>query len=307
MFANNLKIAWRNLSRNRTTSIINIAGLATGMACVLLILFYVRDETGYDKNFPHADRIYQVNLYGNLDGTDFQTGNTPPTVGPALKNSFPEIESFVRIHKPGELVIRTVDDIHTTKFFSEKNILGVDSNFLDVFRYEMIDGNPSTCLNNPNTVVITEKTAKKYFGSNDPLGKVLLFDNDRRPFTVTGIVENPPEQVTWSFDMLASISSFPAVKQFSWSWIWLQVNTYVKLKDNFDGSKEAITALEAKFPAMVKEQAATAFRRIGQPLDEFYKKGGKWDFHLQPLTDVTVEMAAKTQELAEAVANTPAA
>jgi len=288
---NNFTIAWRNLSRNKTTSFINIAGLATGMACVLLILFYVRDETSYDRNFQDADHIFQVNLFGNLDGTDFKTGNTPPTVGPALQNSFPEIESYVRIHKPGELVIRTEDESHAVKYFSEKNILGVDSNFLEVFKYKMTDGNPETCLDKPNTVVITENTARKYFGDHDPVGKVLLFDSDRKPFTVTGVVENPPDQVTWNFDMLASISSFQAVKQFSWSWVWLQVNTYVKLKDNFNCSKENISSLETKFPAMVKAQAATAFRRIGQPLDELYKKGGRWDFHLQPLTDVHLHSA----------------
>src|SRR6185436_4624819 len=291
MFQNNFKIAWRNITRNKFNSFINTAGLAIGMACVILIAFYVQDELQYDKFFKNSGRIYQVNLNGNMDGVDFWAGNTPPTVGPALVSEIPEIESYVRIYMPGDLVVRTEDKNQDEKFFTEKNILGVDSNFLQMFSYTMLEGNSKTCLEKPNSIVITEHTAKKYFGNSSALNKTLLFDNDRIPYTVTGIIENPPQQITWKFDMLASISSYPAPKRFSWSWVWLQVNTYVKLKDNVPNDERSIAQLETKFPAVVKKHAASAFRRIGQPLEEFYKKGGKWDFHLQPLTQVHLHSA----------------
>jgi putative ABC transport system permease protein len=286
MLRNYFKVAWRNITRNKVNSFINIAGLAIGMACVILIALYVQDELSYDRSFKNSDHIFQVNLNGNQDGTDFWTGNTPPTIGPALVSEFAEIESFVRVHMPGDIVVRTAGGNEAENFFTEKNILAVDSNFFQVFSYNMLDGNPKTCLDKPNTVVLTEETAKKYFGRSDALGKTLLFDSKQTPFTVTGIISQPPKQMTWQFDMLASISSYPAVKRFSWSWVWLQVNTYVKLKDNISVDKASIAKLESKFPAMVKQKAASAFSRIGQPLDEFYKKGGKWDFHLQPLTQV---------------------
>ena len=109
MLKNNFKIAWRNIKRNKVNSFINIAGLAIGMACVILIAFYVQDELQYDRFFKDADRIYQVNLNGNQDGTDFWTGNTPPTVGPAMVSEIPEIESCVRIYRPGDLVVRSED------------------------------------------------------------------------------------------------------------------------------------------------------------------------------------------------------
>ena len=286
MFQNHFKIAWRNITRNKVNSFINIAGLAIGMASVILIAFYVQDELSYDKSFKNHDKIYQVNLNGIQDGVDFWTGNTPPTVGPALVSEIPEVESYVRIYMPGDLVVRSEGGMQAENYFTEKKILGVDSNFLQMFSYNMLEGNSKNCLDKPNSVVITEQVAKKYFGNSEALGKILLFDNDRIPYTVTGILQNPPEQVTWQFDMLASISSYRAVKQFSWSWVWLQVNTYIKLKDNVPNDEAAISRLETKFPAIVKKHAASAFRRIGQPLEEFYKKGGKWDFHLQPITKV---------------------
>ncbi|MEP7171266.1 MAG: ABC transporter permease, partial [Bacteroidota bacterium] len=286
MFKTYFKIAWRNITRNKVNSFINISGLAIGMACVILIAFYVQDELQYDRFFKNSDRIYQVNLNGTQDGTDFWTGNTPPTVGPALVSEIPEIESYTRIYTVGDLVVRSQDGNQSENYFTEKNILGVDSNFLQMFSYNMLEGNSKTCLEKPNSIVITEQTAKKYFGNSSALNKILLFDNERTPYTVTGIIQNPPQQVTWKFDMLASISSYPAVKRFSWSWVWLQVNTYVKLEDNVANDGRSIAQLETKFPAVVKKHAASAFSRIGQPLEEFYKKGGKWDFHLQSLTQV---------------------
>ncbi|MEO8150786.1 MAG: ABC transporter permease [Bacteroidia bacterium] len=286
MFTNHIKIAWRNISRNKANSFINIAGLAIGIGSVILILFYVQDELKYDRYFKQSDKIFQVNINGNMDGNEFWTGNTPPTIGAALVNAFPEIESYVRIYSPGDVVVRSENGTQTENYFTEKSILGVDSNFLQMFSYQMLEGNSATCLNKPNSIVITEAVAKKYFGKDNAVGKILLFDNERTPFNVTGVLQDIPSQTTWKFDMLASISSYKVVKQFSWSWVWLQVNTYIKLKDNVGTDDASIAKLEAKFPDMVKVQAASAFRRIGQPLDEFKKKGGKWDFHLQPLTKV---------------------
>src|SRR2546423_15683274 len=106
MFKNYLKIAWRNVLRNRVNSFINIAGLAIGIACVILIVMYVQDELSYDKFFKNADHIYQVNLHGNFGGQEFLAGTTPPPVGAALVNAFPEIETYTRIFQPGSEVVR---------------------------------------------------------------------------------------------------------------------------------------------------------------------------------------------------------
>ena len=286
MIKNYFKIAWRNMIRNKVNSFINITGLSIGMTSVILILFYVQDELSYDRFFKQSDHIFQVNVNGNLDGEEFLTGNTPPPVGPSLVNEFPEIETSVRIYRPGDIMVRYEEGRQAEKYFTEKNILAVDSNFLQLFTYEVMEGNPVKCLEKPNSLVITEQTAKKYFGNSNPIGKILLFDNEKTPFTVTGVLHAIPSQSSLQFDMLTPISSYPVVKRFSWSWVWLQVNTYVKLRDNIAVDKASIKKLEAKFPAMVKKYGASGFKRIGKPIDEVIKKGGKWDLQLQPLTSI---------------------
>src|SRR6185436_19872874 len=105
MFKNHLLIAWRTITRNKVYSFINIAGLSIGLASVIFIYLYVDDELKFDRFFQKQDHIFQVNLNGRLDGTDFQTSNSPPTVGPAMKNNFPEIEAYARIYKPGNTVV----------------------------------------------------------------------------------------------------------------------------------------------------------------------------------------------------------
>jgi putative ABC transport system permease protein len=286
MFKNYLKTAWRNIVRNKVNSFINIAGLAIGITCVILIVMYVQDELSYDKFLKNADRIYEVNLEGNLGGQEFLAGTTPPPAGAALVKTFPEVETYTRIYLPGNEVVRYNEGNKPEKYFNENSIYAVDSNFLQVFNYRLKEGNASSCLQKPNSVVVTEQTAKKYFGNENAVGKTLLFDDARTPFTVTGVLYKIPSQSSLQFDMLASVSSYGVVKRFSWSWVWLQLMTFVKLKDNVPNDAASMQKLEAKFPAMVDQQAASAFERIGEPLDEFRKKGGKWDLHLQPLTSI---------------------
>ncbi len=265
---------------------INITGLSIGLACVILIALFVQDEKGYDKFFSRADRIYQVDLDITMSGQSAYVSNTPPPVGAALQRSFPEIETYTRFFVMGSEVISTDGDINQQKRFTEKNFLAVDSNFLQVFDFPFVEGNPVTCFVKPHSIVVTETLARKYFGNTGAIGKNLLLDEYSEPFVVTGILKDIPKQSTVQFDLLIPTSACPPVKRFSWSWVWLQMNTYVVLNRNFSPSKENIAKLESKFPDMVKTQAASAFERIGQPMDEFLKKGGKWDFHLQPLTRV---------------------
>ncbi len=286
MFRNYFKICLRNIGRNKVSSFINIAGLAIGIASVIFILFYVQDELKYDRFIKHSDRIYEVNIEGNMGGQEFLAGTTPPPAGAALVNTFPEIETYTRIFAAGDEVVRYEENKQTENFFTERNVYGVDSNFLDVFNYKLLQGNPATCLLQPNSVVLTEQTAKKYFGNTNAIGKTLLFDEDRTPFIVSGVLQKLPAQSSLQFDMLRAISSFPTVKQFSWSWVWMQTTTFVKLRENVANDTLAIQKLEAKFPAMVKTQAANAFKRVGQPLEDLEKKGGKYILHLQPLTSI---------------------
>ncbi|HEY9002589.1 MAG TPA: ABC transporter permease [Mucilaginibacter sp.] len=285
MLKNYLKIALRNLGRNKISSIINISGLAIGLACVLLIGMYVKDELNYDRFFKDSNRIYRVNTHEKIGNDEFTAGHTPPPVGLALVNNFPEIESYTRIFKPGDEIVHYVNNGQKNSL-TEKSILAVDSNFLQFFDYQLVDGDKAKCLNGPNSVVLTEKAAKKYFGTTSAIGRNLVFDEYSAPFTVTAILKDIPAQSSLQFDVLQSNVGMPPVKRFNWSWIWLQMGTYVKLKANVANDPAAIQKIEAKFPEMIKVQAATAFRRIGQPFDAFIKKGNKYDLILQPLKDV---------------------
>jgi putative ABC transport system permease protein len=285
MLKNYLKITWRNLTRNKVSSIINISGLAIGLACVLLIGMYVKDELSYDRFFKDANRIYRVNTHEKMGNDEFTAGHTPPPVGLALVNNFPEIESYTRIYMPGNEVVHFVNKGQKSSL-TEKKMLSVDSNFLQFFDYPLIEGNKATCLNGPNSVVLTEKAAKKYFGNTSAIGKNLIFDEYATPFTVTAVIKDLPTQSSLQFDVLQSNVGMPPVKRFSWSWIWLQMGTYVKLKANIATDAATLQRIEAKFPEMIKQNAATAFKRVGQPFDEFIKKGGKYELHLQPIADV---------------------
>lgn len=290
MLRNYLKMAWRNMLRNKVNSGINISGLAIGMATFIMILLYVQDELKFDQFLEKNDRIYQVALNANLGEEEFYIGKTPASVSAALTRNFPEIAGAARVYRPGELIVRA-ESTAGENSFTETAVLAVDSNFLDVFSFQLNKGNRLSCLQQPNAVVITERTAEKYFGKSDPMGQTLLVDKDKKPLTVTGVLANIPSQSTLQFDMLTSVGAFPVVKRMSWSWVWLQVCTYVKLKDNAPNDPASIKKLEAKLPAMIKVEAASAFKRIGQPLDELLKKGGKWDLHLQPFTDIHLRSA----------------
>ncbi len=285
MIKNYFKIAWRNLTRNKVSSIINISGLAIGLACVLFIGMYVKDELSYDRFFKDNDHIFRVNLDGKMGNEEFLLGHTPPPVGAALKSNFSEVESYARIYKPNNEIIY-FESNGQKKSLTEKNLLAVDSNFLQVLNYPLVAGDAATCLSGVNSVVLTERAAKKYFGDASPIGKTLVFDEYAKPFTVTAVLKDIPAQSSLQFDMLQSTESIPPVKHFNWSWVWLQMGTYVKLKPNVAVDVASMKRLESKFPAMVNQQAASAFKRIGQPWDEFKKKGGHWDLHLQPIADL---------------------
>src|SRR5262249_16917937 len=148
--------------------------------------------------------IYQVTLNGNMGGQEFWAGNTPPPIGAALKNNFPEIESYTRFYNAPDIVVRNED-----RFFTEKNILAVDSNFLQLFSLSMLEGDAATALVKRVSVVLKEDIEKKYFGSVKAIGKTLLLNEEKKPFTVTAVLKNIPSQSSIQFDFLTPVADFP--------------------------------------------------------------------------------------------------
>ncbi len=245
MFKNYLKIAFRNLLKYKTISLINFFGLAMGMACSILILLFVRDELSFDTYHENKDRIVRAVNWNEQDGNG--SARTGAPWGPTLKEEYPEVEDFVRFRFFGRTLIVNGE----TRAY-ESGGLYADSSIFNIFSFELLQGDPSTALTQPNSVVITESLAEKYFGEDDPVGQNLLFDNSDQ-FKVTGVVRDVPRNSHFSFNYLASFVSYDFWDLTEW-----RVNNfhlYLLLKEGVDPK-----AFEAKLPAFLDRHIAAEQR-----------------------------------------------
>jgi len=244
MIKNYFKIAWRNLWKNRVYSVINIVGLAVGMAACIVIMLFVLYERSFD-NF-HKKNIYRLNEVQKFEGmvSSQKVALSMFPMGPTLKNAFPEIKNFTRLWGNEKYQI-TFND----KRMYLPKILFVDSTFLQIFDFKLLKGNRNTVLQNPNSALLTEATAEKLFGTENPIGKTIThFAGDTTSFIVTGVLQNVPQNSQLQFDALFPINTFRehyADMMSNWGGNWL--NTFFVLAPNTN-----IAALENKFPAFLK-------------------------------------------------------
>ena len=247
MLTNYLKIAWRNLAKNKVSSLINIVGLAVGLTSCLLIGFYVQHEFSFDTFQTKGDRIARVIMEYSFDGSpESKQGNyTSTKVAPVFVRTFPEVESAVRM-TDAERIVR-----HGNTLVAEPNFMFADSTFFDLFDATMRLGNPRQALNGPYKVILTESTAKRYFDDQNPVGKILLVGSDKIAYQVTGVMANYPANSQIKFDFLASFSSL-GVNQEDRYWD-ANYTTYLLLKDRY-----SFAPLQAKItPFMQKEMAGS--------------------------------------------------
>ncbi|MET4081823.1 putative ABC transport system permease protein [Pedobacter sp. UYP30] len=198
MLKNYIKIAFRNLWKNKGYAAINIFGLAIGLATCLMITLFVLDELSYDKFNTKADRIYRINTDIRLNGSEFKHHVTPAPMANVLMNDYPAIEKAVRIRGGGDMLVQK-----DNQTLVEHNAFFADLNIFSVFTLPMISGNPKTALNQPNTMVISESIAKKYFNSTDVVGKTLKVNNTT-PYLITGVIKNTPAQSHLHFNFIRS-------------------------------------------------------------------------------------------------------
>ncbi len=226
MFKNYLKIALRNIKRNKGYSFINIAGLAIGMACCILISIWVLDELSYDHFHPQADSLYRVE--GNLDfsGRNYHVNVTPYPLAPALKEEIPDIQDATRYVGVGGQLLRYQD-----KAFFENNIRAVDPSFLFLFAFPLVQGDKETALNSPYSLLLTEEMAEKYFGKSVPIGQTVTINNQHE-FTVTGILKNIPHNTILQFDFLIPYKYLESIGETSESFGFNSIPTFVKLLEN---------------------------------------------------------------------------
>lgn len=276
MIRNYLKIAIRNLWRNKGFSAINIFGLAIGIATCLIIMLFVNNELSYDRFNKKANHIVRVSFQGNVQGEKMNESTVMAPVAQTLKADFPEVKEATRIRDYG-----TPKLIYGDKSFREDDFAFVDSNFFKVFTLPLIQGDAATALAEPNTVVITKALAQKYFGKEDPIGKVISFkDGKNAPCKVTGMIDKVPVNSHFHFDLFASLSSLPDSREANW--MSSNYYTYLVLADGYEYKK-----LEAKLPDVVKKYIGPQLSEgAGMTLEEFRKQGNDISFHLQPLTDI---------------------
>ncbi len=275
MFKNYLKIAVRNLWRNKTFSAINIFGLAVGIATCLIITLYVQNELSYDRFNKKADRMVRVTFYGEVGGEKMKEASVMPPVAQTLLDDYPEVEEATRLRIGGSSKVNYGD-----KDFREDAVAFVDSNFFNVFTLPLLEGDKRTTLIEPNTVVITRAIAQKYFGHEDAIGKVLNFKTWKANYKVTGVIDKVPSNANFHFDFFASIAGVPDAK--SQSWMTSNYYTYLVLQKGYDYKQ-----LQAKLPNVVEKYIGPQMQQaMGTTLKQFREKGNNIGFILQPITDI---------------------
>ena len=277
MLKNYLKIAWRNLLKNKTFSIINIAGLAIGLACFLLIALYVADELSYDRYNINADRIYRVNTDLRFGGSDMKLAVCSDPMAATLKRDYPQVEDAARIYaSSGSKLIKK-----GTVFIEEQRVANADSTLFNIFTLPAIEGDTQHALSEPNSVVITESMANKYFGSTHVTGKIIETSEQKNNlYKITAVIKDIPHNSHFNFDFLFSMHN---LNYDFGHYLNHNFQTYVLLKKGTD-----YKAFDKNFVQVVEKYVlpqAKQFMQISS-MEAFRKSGNNLEYHLMPVTDI---------------------
>ncbi|PIQ47794.1 MAG: hypothetical protein COW03_12665 [Cytophagales bacterium CG12_big_fil_rev_8_21_14_0_65_40_12] len=283
MLKNMLKVALRNAKCNKQFTILNIVGLSIGITACLLIALFVQDEVSYDSFHKDADQVYRINqpmIWGDWN-TDF--GSTGPNVAIAIKEDIPEFTQVTRIHDSGENLV-TYQPLNADPIsFKEAKVYAAEDNFFELFSFPILEGNPKTALTAPLSIIITQSTAIKYFGEEDPMGKTLEVRQGENagPFKVTAVLADIPTNSHIQFDMMTSMSTYRYIKAREWTWIWTTFVTYVKVAKDAD-----IESIQEKLNAIPPKWAAPAVERaFGESYASFVPEGKEWTLSMQPIRE----------------------
>ncbi len=283
MFRNYLKIAWRNLARNKTFSGINIVGLAVGLACFLLISLYVRDELRYDRHHANAERIYRMTrtFLSQDRSVSLRLCSVAPPFGPLVRSDFPKATQVVRMLQNSGLVR------YGEQVFTEQHIFFAEENVFKLFTFKLVSGNPDKALVNPFSVILSRPIAEKYFGRENPVGKTLQLDR-QFDLTVTGVYEPQPQQSHIHPDFLLSFSTMNDPRVYGreglrTNWGNNSFATYLLLPERYD-----ISRMEKAFPAF-QDKHIPAYQ--GQKTSSYSLLGLQklTDIHLRSHTDDEIE------------------
>lgn len=281
MFKNFFINAIRNMRKQRGSVILNITGLAIGLTSFLFITLYVLNELSYDRFHENYENIYRPKVVGRMSGGEINQAITAAPMAQAMLNDYPEILRVTRVTRMGAWLIRFGD-----KKFNEDGVLFADSTFFSVLDFKLLKGDPKTALVQPRSMVLTEEFSKKYFGDQDPMGQSMSVEEDTILYTVTGVVQDVPDNSHIKFDMLASMSTYPgrANNQF---WVSHNFYTYIVVKEGIEKSM-----LEEKLQGMVIKYVGPQLQEfLGLSVDDFRKAGNDFRYVLEPLKDIHLKGA----------------
>ena len=257
MIKNYLLLAIKHLKKQRVFSFINILGLTVGITCCFLIFLFIMNELTYDNFHKNGKNIYRVMRVANNNGERREIPYLSPPYGPALVNDYPDaVQTAVRVMRDNDLIS------YNNISFNEKDVYLTDKNFFEFFDFPLIKGSPATVLKDPNSIVLTETTAKKYFGNDDPIGKILQFNKDQQ-LKVTGVCKDVPVNSHLQFDMVIPLELLRPI-QPDWFTQWPNngVFTYVRLNPNVDPRQ-----LEKRFSSFMDKYLGSYYAKAGFKMD----------------------------------------
>lgn len=281
MIRNYLLVAVRGINRDRTFSFINVAGLAVGIACFLMLFLFIQDEFAFDRfDSPlGTQNVYRVYVKSSISGEESRNSKTPYALGPILLSDYPEVKNFMRIGYYGPR-----DFVHNNKVFRSGSIHAVDSSFFKFFPIEFLHGDAATALARPNSIVLTESVARTIFGDQNPVGK-MLHTEQNQDFLVTGVMKDFPRQSHFRCDYLESLSTYATNE----NWFDLWYSTYIALEPNTD-----VKDFEKKLDEVVVKYAGPeAEKLLNVPVQEFLSNGNSWGFFLQPFSFVYLKSSTE--------------
>ena len=287
MFKNHLNIAWRTIKKDKLFTFIKIGGFAVGIAACLLIALFIRNEISYDEHYTKKDQIYRVVFQGEVQGEVMKSTHFQLPFADALQSDFPEITkagkvNTIEIFGAGKRGMRVSGQNENT---FEENFILADQEAFDILEIQLDEGNPQTALSRPSSIVMSRSKADKYFPNGDALQQTIFLDNDTsKPYTVTGIMEDVPENSHLDFDFLLPI------EDTNQNWTNQNYFTYVLVNPNTD-----IPALEQKMSLIVEKYIIPAQIKRGRSAD-FIDVLRTAEYKLQPVTDIYLKSDLKMQD-----------
>ncbi len=273
----------RNMKKQRGYVLLNLGGLVIGITSFLFISLYVIHELSYDRFHSGYENIYRLKVIGRMAGSELNQAVTAAPMAQAMLNDYPEIIKATRTRGMGEWLIG-----YGENRFNEEGVMFADSNFFDVLDFRFLKGDPESALVRPRSMVMTEEYARKYFGDADPVGQKVTMESDTVLFTITGVIENVPDNSHIKFDILASLSTYPqmANNQF---WISHNFYTYIEVADGTDKN-----VLQEKLQEMIIKYVGPQLQEaLGTSIDDFRNAGNDFSYVLEPLKDIHLKGAVQ--------------